>query len=406
MGLASDGRDDGRQHASRRSGATAEDEVRTYDDGAYDTSMSDGSTSAEARDRGDGHRSAGSVGRNGSDPDAPASERMGRELDAEELAAGRDAESPKDIPAKGWKAIGKRVVTELKRDHVSLLAAGVAFKGLLALFPAIIAAISIWGLVASPEQMTQQLSGLLGALPEDAAGLIEQQMTNVAAGDPGTLSIALVLSILIALWSASGGTAGLMEGCNAAYNEVDQRKFPLKRGIALAFTLGAIVFLIVAIGLIAVLPAVLGGLGLGETGELVVRIAQWPLLALIVIVALAVVYKYGPDRDRPRMRWVSWGAAIATILWLIGSAGFTLYVENFGNFDETYGTFGGIIVLMLWLFLSAFVVLLGAEINAEIERQTRRDSTVGAPQPIRSRGAIAADTTPEDYVSERSRGSA
>jgi membrane protein len=335
--------------------------------------------------------------------DPPASERLGRDLDVEERTAGRGAASPHEIPATGWKAIGKRVVTELKRDHVSLLAAGVAFKGLLALFPAIIAAVSIWGLVASPEQMTQQLSGFLGMLPDEAASLIEQQMTAVAGGDAGTLSVALALSIVIALWSASGGTAGLIEGCNAAYNEIDQRSFPIKRGIALAFTLGAIVFLAAAVGLIAVLPAVLGELGLGQTGELLVRVGTWPLLAAMVVVALAVVYKYGPDRDRPRMRWVSWGAAIATVLWLLGSAGFTLYVESFGSFDETYGALGGVIVLMLWLFLSAFVVLLGAEINAEIERQTARDTTEGEPMPIRMRGAVAADTTPDDYVVERSR---
>jgi membrane protein len=344
-------------------------------------------------------RGGGSSERRGDD--LPASERAGRDLGPEERHAGRDAETPSELGGTGWKAAMKRVVTELKRDHVSLLAAGVAFKGLLALFPAIIAAISLWGLVASPEQVAQQLAGFLGALPDDAASLLEDQMMAVAQGDPGTLSVALILSIFIALWSASGGTAGLIEGCNAAYNEVDQRRFPLKRGIALAFTLGAIVFLAVAISLIAVLPAVLGELGLGSTAELVIRIAQWPLLALLVMGALAVVYKYGPDRDRPQTRWVTSGAIIATVLWLIGSAGFTLYVENFGNFGETYGTFAGIIVLMLWLFLSAFVVLLGAEINAELERQTARDTTEGAPRPIRTRGAIAADTTPDDYARER-----
>jgi membrane protein len=401
MGLADGGPGD-RRHAertTRRHGATSEDVLEVREDR---TEVRDG---ARASEEGHGPRRGHADPRppRGSVEDAPASERLGRELDHEERTVGRGATSPGEIPGKGWKAIGKRVVTELKRDHVSLLAAGVAFKGLLALFPAIIAAISIWGLVASTEQMAQQLSGLLQVLPDDAASLIEQQMTAVAAGDPGTLSIALALSIVIALWSASGGTAGLIEGCNAAYNEVDQRKFPVKRGLALLFTLGAIVFLALAIALIAVLPVVLGGLGLGEAGELAVRIGQWPLLAALVIAALAAIYKYGPDRDRPRMRWVSTGAIVATLLWLLGSAGFTLYVENFGNFDETYGTFGGIIVLMLWLFLSAFVVLLGAEINAEVERQTARDTTEGAPEPIRTRGAIAADTTPDDYVADRNR---
>jgi membrane protein len=407
MGLSSDDRD-GRRHEDQergRSTAQREDELRVYDDGAYgpgvaDRAASDGRVARDERVAG-GER--GAAGRHESPDDAPATERMGRDLDLEERAAGRGAERPSDIPRKGWLAVGKRVVTEIKRDRLSLLAAGVAFKGLLALFPALIAGISIWGLVASPEQMTQQLAGFLDALPEDAAALIEQQMTSVAAGDPGTLSIALALSILIALWSASGGIAGLMEGCNAAYNEVDNRKFPLKRGIALVFTLGAIIFLAVAIALIAVLPVILGELGLGQTGELIVRIGQWPLLALLVIGALATIYKYGPDRDRPKMRWVSWGAGIATLLWLIGSAGFSLYVENFGSYDETYGALGGIIVLMLWLMLSAFAVLLGAEINAELERQTGQDTTVGAPEPIGTRGAVAADTTPDDYVVDRAR---
>jgi membrane protein len=312
--------------------------------------------------------------------------------------AGRQARRPSDIPGKGWVAILKRTVASLKVDHVSLLAAGVAFKALLALFPSIVAAISIWSLVSDPQTITSQLQQLTGALPSGAGELLDNQMQQVAQSDPSTLSFALALSLLIALWSASGGMAGLIEGCNAAYDEVDERSFPIKRGLALLLTFAAIVGLFVAIGLIAVLPAALGAIGLGSTAELVVRIAIWPLLALLAIVALAVVYKVGPDRDQPRKRWVSWGAVVATVLWLIGSAGFTLYVENFGSFGETYGTFAGIIVLMLWLFLSAFIVLLGAELNAEIERQTVRDTPVGEPEPLGVRGADAADTTPEDVA--------
>jgi membrane protein len=315
--------------------------------------------------------------------------------------AGKDAEKPSDVPAEGWKAILMRVKSEIKNDHLSLLAAGIAFKALLALFPALIAAITIWGLVASPEEISQQMEGFTDALPEEAAGIITDQMSQVAAGGTGALSLALIISLGIALWSASGGMAGLMEGCNAAYNEVDQRSFPIKRGMALALTVGAIVFLILAIGLIAVVPAVLGIIGLGGAAETAIRIAQWPLLALLVMVALAVVYKVAPDREQPQLRWVSWGAVIATVLWLIGSAVFTLYVENFGNFGETYGTFAGIIILMLWLLLTAFVVLLGAEINAELERQTGHDSTTGDPAPLGERGAVSADTTPEEYETPR-----
>ncbi|MEX1162582.1 MAG: YihY/virulence factor BrkB family protein [Nitriliruptor sp.] len=294
-----------------------------------------------------------------------------------------------------------RVVASLKQDHVSLLAAGVAFKGLLAIFPAIIAGISIWGLVADPATITRQMGSITSALPESASGLLTDQMENVAGSDSSTLGVALAVSVLIALWSASGGMAGLIEGINAAYDEIDRRKFPKKRGLALLLTVGAILGLLLTIGLIAVLPPALETLGLGRAGELAVRIGTWPLLALLAIAGLALLYKVSPDRDQPRTRWVTWGAVIATVLWLLGSAAFTLYVENFGSFGETYGTFAGIIVLMLWLFLSAFIVLLGAEINAETERQTARDTTVGDPVPLGRRDAVSADTTPADWNDER-----
>jgi membrane protein len=318
-----------------------------------------------------------------------------------ETTAGREADKPTDLPPKGWKAILKRVKVELKDDHVSLLAAGVAFKALLALFPAIVAAITIWGLIASPQEIARQLEGFTSALPRGAGELLNNQMQDVASRDSGTLSLALAISVALALWSASGGMAGLIEGCSAAYDEVDTRKFPIKRGIALLLTLGAIVFVLVTIGLIAVLPGVLDNLGLGSAAELAIQIGKWPLLAVIVMAGLAVVYKYGPHRNPPQLRWASWGAVIATILWLIGSGLFTLYVNNFGKFGETYGSFAGIIVLMLWLLMTAFVVLLGAEINAEMERQTAADTTVGEPEPMGARGAEPADSTPEDFRSPR-----
>jgi YihY family inner membrane protein len=219
-------------------------------------------------------------------------------------------------------------------------------------------------------------------------------METVAGGESSTLGTALIVSLLIALWSASGGMAGLIEGINAAYDEVDRRKFPIKRGLALLLTVGAIVALLVTIGLIAVLPAVLGNLGLGQAGELAIRIGTWPLLALLAMAGLALLYKVAPDRDRPAVAVGRAGARSSPPS--CGSSAppaFTLYVENFGNFGETYGTFAGIIVLMLWLFLSSFIVLLGAEINAEIERQTSHDTTVGEPAPLR-RAARTRRTRP------------
>jgi membrane protein len=313
----------------------------------------------------------------------------------QERDRGRGARTPTDIPARGWKEVLQRVASALKEDHVSLLAAGVAFKALLALFPALIAAVSLWGLLADPETITEQIAGLADALPDDVSGIIEQQLTQVADTGTGALSWTLAVSILLALWSASAGMAGLMEGCNAAYDEVDRRSFIRKRGLALAFTLGGLVFLLLALALIAILPAVLGTLGLGAGAELAVRIGQWPLLALLAMGAIALVYRYAPDRDEPQLRWATGGAILATVLWLIASAAFTIYVEVAGNFAETYGALAGVIVLMLWLYLTAFSILLGAEFNAESERQTMVDTTVGDPQPMGQREAYVADTHPE-----------
>ncbi len=309
---------------------------------------------------------------------------------------GRSAATPTDIPAQGWKEVLQRVASELKEDHVSLLAAGVAFKALLALFPALIAAVSLWGLLADPETITEQIAGLVGQLPDQAAGIVEDQLTQVAGTSTGALSGTLVFSILLAFVSASGGMVGLMQGCAVAYNEVDERSFVQKRGLALAFTVGGVAFLLLTLGLIAVLPVAVGALGLGSTVELLVRIAQWPLLALMAIIVIALVYRYAPDRNEPQLRWVTGGAILATGLWLLASVGFSIYVQVAGNFAETYGALAGGIVLMLWLYLTAFAILVGAEFNAESERQTVVDTTVGEDRPMGQRGAIVADTHPEE----------
>lgn len=316
--------------------------------------------------------------------------------DVTDRPPGEAAQQPSDISSGGWKQIAKRTTAEIKNDHLTLLASGVAFKGLLALFPSIVAAISIWSLVADPREMAERTQSMTQALPSEAGQLIQSQVSNVAQSGQSTVSVALAISVALALWGASGGMAGLIEGTTAAYDEVDERKFPIKRGLAILLTLGGMVFLLISVGLIAVLPPVLGNLGLPQWANVAVQVGQWVLLAAVMVVALAVVYKVGPDRDRAEFRWVSLGAVVATVLWLVGSGLFTLYVNNFGKFGETYGAFAGIIVLMLWLFLTAFIVLLGAEINAEMERQTRADTTAGESQPMGQRGANPADTTPAD----------
>ena len=206
-----------------------------------------------------------------------------------------------------------------------------------------------------------------------------------------------LLAIALALFSASGGVNNLMTAVNVAYDEEDKRSPVKKRLIALALTLGAIVFIVIMLGLVAVVPAVLQSV-FGDTPVLriVLSAARWLLLVVLVTAALAVLYRVAPDRDAPKMRWVSVGAALATLLWLLASVGFSVYVSTFGNYAKTYGVFAGIIVLLFWLWITSYAVLLGAEINAEAEQQTVADTTTGPAEPLGERNAVKADSTPSD----------
>jgi membrane protein len=310
-------------------------------------------------------------------------------------AAGREAERPSQIPPRGWFAILRRVMAEVKEDNVSLLAAGVAFYAMLAIFPAIIALVTVYGMVADPAEVESQVGEFAKSLPSGADQLITEQLQNVVNAGEQALSIGLALSLLAVLWSASGGVQGLVKSLNLVYDERETRGFLKLRGLSLLLTLGAIVVAVVALVLIAVFPAVIDDLGLGQAGELAASIGRWVILALLVLVALAVLYRFAPDRANPRWRWVSWGAVVALVLWLLGSFGFSWYVDNFGKYNQTYGALAAVIILLLWLFLSAFAVLLGAELDAEIERQTARDTTTGPERPLGRRDAEVADTLGE-----------
>jgi membrane protein len=310
-------------------------------------------------------------------------------------AAGREAERPSEIPARGWFAVLKRVKAEVKDDNVSLLAAGVAFYAMLALFPAIIALVTIYGMVADPAEVESQVGEFAKSLPSGADQLITQQLENVVNAGQQALSIGLALSLLAVLWSVSSGVQGLVKSLNLIYDERETRGFVKLRGLSLLLTLGAIVVVVVALVLITVFPGVIEDLGLGQAGELAASIVRWVVLALLVLVALAVVYRFAPDRTNPRWRWLSWGAVVALVLWLLGSVGFSFYVDNFGKYNQTYGALAAVIILLLWLYLSAFAVLLGAEFNAETERQTARDTTTGPERPLGQRDAEVADTVGE-----------
>ena len=305
---------------------------------------------------------------------------------------GRTAEQPTDIPATGWKDVAARTLADVKSDNATLLSAGVAFYSLLALVPALVALVSIYGLVADPTDVERQVADLLGAAPREVRELIETQLESVVDGSSGGIGLATIVGIAVALWSASSGMKNLMTAVNVAYDEEETRKFLKLRGMSLLLTLGAILFLVVAFAVVALLPSLLAGSDLDGPARVVIGVLRWPGLAVGFAVCLSVIYRYAPNRDNARWQWVSVGALVATVLWIAGSLLFSLYAANFGRYNETYGSLGAIVVVMLWLFLTAFVVILGAEINAESERQTMEDTTEGREKPLGQRDAHAADT--------------
>jgi membrane protein len=304
------------------------------------------------------------------------------------------AAQPSDIPARGWLDVVKRTQKEIKTDNLTLIAAGVAFYSMLAIFPALIAVVTIYGLVANPADVARQVASFAKSLPPGAGDLLTNQLQKIVSTSKGSLSVALVISIAGALWSASAAVQAMMKGLNVIYDEEETRGFVKLRGLALLLTFGAIVVVLGALGLVAVLPGVLNKIGLGRAGELAISVGRWPALILLVAVGLAVLYRLGPDRATPRWRWASWGALAAVVLWVVISVGFSYYVSNFGKYNQTYGSLGAVIVLLLWLWLSALAALIGAELDAEIEREAVRQTT-GRDRPAGTRGTAVADAFEE-----------
>jgi membrane protein len=324
------------------------------------------------------------------DPDKPPAGAPG----PDELP-GIQAEKPTEIPWRGWKQILKRAWAENKADNMPIIAGGVAFFGFLSIFPALIALLSLYGLVATPETVARQVESLSEQLPESAAQIITEQLNAIVANSGSALTFGLIVSILAALWSASGGVGNLITAVNLAYDEVEARNFVKLKLMSLGLVLGSIVFVVITFGLVAVVPAVLDALPLGVVGTILAQVVRWVLLLAVFAGALAVLYRVAPDRDAPRFSWVSLGAVVVTVVWALVSVGFSLYVDNFGSYDKTYGAIAGVIVLMLWLYLTCYLVLLGAEINAEAEHQTAHDTTEGEPRPMGDRDAKMADELPE-----------
>ena len=285
-------------------------------------------------------------------------------------------ESPWELSRASWIAVFKRVIREFSVDRVTSVAGGVTFFGLLALFPAITALVSIYGLLADPSTIADSLTMLDRVLPAGAIELIAGQITAIASASNTSLSVAGLLAILIALWTANGGMKALIEALNIAWFETEKRGFFRLNLVSLAMTLGAILGIVVMMGLVAVLPVLLNTVMAGSWAETVVAWLRWPLLLGLVMTGLAVLYRFGPSKDDPVWQWISPGAILATLGLLVASVGFSWYVANFANYNETYGALGAAVVMMMWLWIAAIVILVGAELNSEVERQIKIENGV------------------------------
>jgi membrane protein len=295
----------------------------------------------------------------------------------------------------GWHDLwqtARRVVERTGRDRIGLVAAGVAFFALLALFPGITALVALAGLILDPSDIVDPLENGTTALPPAAREILLGQVREVAGGASAGLNLAALAGLALAVYSASRGVANLIAGLNVAYEEDEARGFLVLLAQAVLLTLFLLVMLSLVLAFFAVLPAVLSWVGDMPALSAAVGVARWPLLLLIGALIFATLYRYGPSRRAARWRWLAPGSLLACALWIAGTAAFGWYVETLGTYAETFGALAGVVVLLLWLWLSAFSILLGAVVDAELEHQTRRDSTVGPDRPMGRRGAVKADT--------------
>lgn len=303
---------------------------------------------------------------------------------------GRSAQAPSEIPAPGWKDILWRTFKEVNADDIQSVARSIAFAGMLALFPALAAFVSIYGLFADVDTAREHLAGLTGVIPADAATLIGEQMVRIAASKHAGLSFTFISGLLLSLWSANAGMKALFKGLNIAYEETEKRSFLRLNLITLAFTLGMVVFFALSVAAVVAIPVALKTIRL-DPALLPIAWLRWPLLLAATMGGLALLYRFGPSRETAKWRWVSYGSVAATVLWLAGSALFSWYLSNFADYNATYGSLGAVFGFMVWLWLSCTIVLFGAELNSEIEHQTAVDSTTGVSRPMGARGAAVAD---------------
>jgi membrane protein len=311
---------------------------------------------------------------------------------AQERGRGRHATHPLQIPWRGWRDIFWRTYQEMQSDRLLSIAGGVAFFVLLAIFPAITALVSAYGLLFNTSTITGNLSLLNDVVPPNVLGIVSEQANRIAANSGRALSVGIIVGILVSVWSAMSGVKAMIDALNVIYEQQEGRSFIKLNLEALIFTLGGFAAFLLAIAAVIVLPLVLSPIGLGSETETLTRVLRWPALLVVLLTGLAVLYRYGPYRRAARWQWVSVGSVFAAVTWIAASYLFSWYLASFANYNATYGSLGAVVGLMVWLWISTIVVLLGAELNAEIEHQTARDSTIGDEKPLGSRGAVMADT--------------
>jgi membrane protein len=325
-------------------------------------------------------------------------ERNGEELQHEQIkparepARGRRARAPWQMPLTGWKDILWRTYRRINDDRLLAVSAGVVFYGLLALFPAVTALVSLYGLFASPASINEHLSMATGLLPSSAFDIFREQVNRIAQSGGTKLSLGFIFGLGLALWSANAGMKAIFDALNVVCNEKEKRGLIRLNLVSLAFTIHGIVAVLVAIGGVVMLPLLLGRVGLGSFGETLLQVLRWPVLIAVVILGLALLYRIGTSRAKPPWEWLSVGTLFAAAAWLASSALFSWYLSKFANYNATYGSLGAAIGLMMWMWMSSIVILFGAELNSEIEHQTARDTAVGECKPLGSRGAVMADT--------------
>ena len=305
--------------------------------------------------------------------------------------AGSGASTPAQIPPRGWWSVLKRTAIGFNDDRLMTEAAGVTFYSLLALFPALATMVSLFGLVADPAAVNDQLRQLTGVIPSGGLDLISDEVKSLTANGQQALGLGVLIGVLTSLWTANQGMKALFDALNVVYHEKEKRGYVRRTLVSLSFTLGGIVFVLVTIAAVIVVPIVLNFFGFGSWTANVIAAARWPGLMVLMALLLAFVYRYGPSRERAKWHWVSWGSAFSAITWLLASGAFSYYVANFGSYNKTYGSLGAAIGFMTWIWISAIIVLLGGELNSELELQTGQDTTTGPERPMGQRGAAMAD---------------